>query len=193
MLFKGIFWYVPSEKNLICVKVKCDANGISQENVEYSSKSGENFNHKTEWEKLSKSIKGNHPYNYYPRGRVEVKNNKATIYLNPDLNRIDICNLIIDEFALNDKSIKIKFVFDGSNHYDYLIDFYPTKCTMCGKDFEEWDYQENISFDHLIGYGSKYDCSRLKLDLCINCFDKVIDFILPQCKINPLSDVHIPN
>ena len=56
-------------------------------------------------------------------------------------------------------------------------------CNMCGKSFDEWDYH--------IGYDSKYDLNRLRLNLCIECFDKVLDFIKPQCKINPLVEVKI--
>lgn len=51
-VYKGIFWYVPNEKKLITVKVKCDRNGVALEDVDYSSKSGENFNHKAEWAKF---------------------------------------------------------------------------------------------------------------------------------------------
>lgn len=47
-LYKGIFWYVPDEKQLITVKVACDENGNALQPVDYSSKAGENFSHKAE-------------------------------------------------------------------------------------------------------------------------------------------------
>lgn len=190
-IYKGIFWYVPGEHRLIAVKVACDERGNSLENANYSSKSGENFNHKIEWSKLHKDITQKNPYNYYPRGRVEIKNVKATIFFNPVLNRFDIHDLIMKEFGLIGTRIIVKEVADGSKHYEYLIDFEPTKCTMCSNVFDNWDYQENFCLDYHIGYGSKYDCNRLKLNLCIDCFDKVLDFILPKCKTNPLSELHI--
>ena len=189
-LFKGIFWYVPGEHELIAIKVKCDNKGLAQEHINYSSKSGENFNHKTEWLKLPKSITKNYRYNYYPRGRVEIRNGKATIFFNPVLNRFDIHELIAEKFGLNGSGVMVREVADGSKHYEYLVDFEPTTCNMCGKVFDEWDYQENFCFDYHIGYGSKYDLNRLKLNLCIDCFDKVLDFILPQCKTNPLEEYH---
>lgn len=114
-LYKGIFWYVPAERRLIAVKVACDQNGTALTAVEYSSESGDNFNHKSEWAKMPESVTYGKPYNYFPRGRVEVKNGKAAIYFNPAL-------------------------------------------------------------------------SRLRLNLCCKCFDKVMDWILPQCRINPLSE-----
>lgn len=187
-LFKGIFWYIPGENKLISVKVKCDNNGIAVEPANYSSKSGENFNHKTEWSKLPKSVTQNYLYNYYPRGRVEIKNSKATIFINPVLNQFEIHGLICSEFNLYGAGVVIKTVADGSKHYEYIVDFEPTTCHMCGKIFDEWDYRENFCFDYHIGYGSKYNINRLKLNLCIDCFDKVLDFILPQCKTNPLKE-----
>lgn len=189
-LFKGIFWYVPGEHKLIAIKVKCDNKGLAQEPINYSSKSGENFNHKTEWSKLPKSITKNYPYNYYPRSRIEIRNGKATIFFNPVLNRFDIHELIAEKFGLNGSGVMVREVADGSKHYEYLVDFEPTTCNMCGKVFDEWDYQEDFCFDYHIGYGSKYDLNRLKLNLCIDCFDKVLDFILQQCKTNPLEEYH---
>lgn len=187
-VYKGIFWYVPHEKRLITVKVKCDRNGVALENANYSSKSGENFNHKAEWAKFSKSITKSYPFNYYPRGRVEVKNGKVKIFMSPVLCRFDVFGLIMETFELNNDDVTIREIADNSKHYEYLTDFEPTICNMCGKTFDEWDYQENFCFDTHIGYGSRYDLNRLRLNLCIDCFDKVLDFILPQCKENPLSE-----
>lgn len=187
-VYKGIFWYVPHEKRLITVKVKCDRNGVALENANYSSKSGENFNHKAEWEKFTKSITKGYPFNYYPRGRVEVKNGKVKIFISSVLCRFDVFGLITDTFELNNDDVTIREIADNSDHYKYLTDFEPTICNMCGKTFDEWDYQENFCFDTHIGYGSRYDLNRLRLNLCIDCFDRVLDFILPQCKENPLSE-----
>ncbi|MBE6618199.1 MAG: hypothetical protein E7626_00260 [Ruminococcaceae bacterium] len=61
-------------------------------------------------------------------------------------------------------------------------------CNMCGKVFDFWDTNENFCFDCYIGYGSSYDLQRLRLNLCCDCFDKVLDWMLPQCKINPMTE-----
>ena len=55
-LYKGIFWYDPKRRMLITKKIACDENGVALEAVEYSSKSGDNFNHKAEWAKMPRSI-----------------------------------------------------------------------------------------------------------------------------------------
>lgn len=56
-------------------------------------------------------------------------------------------------------------------------------CNMCGKKFDEWDEQEDFAFvSYQIGYGSKYDGSKMRIDLCCNCMDNLIE----KCKISPI-------
>lgn len=122
---KGIFWVADFESDhprLITVAAQCDADGKSVSSVEYSSKSKNNFNHKTEWQKLTKTVTKGLPYNYYPRGRVEIKNKKATVYLNPDINTAVIVEIITDFFNLKISNglISVKIKNDGSKHYQYL-------------------------------------------------------------------------
>lgn len=194
IMYKGVFWYNPTEHGLICKKVACDESGVTLEETEYSSKSGDNFNHKAEWAKLPKSETGGHPYNYYPRGRVEIQKKKVTIYLTPVLDTESVTVLINSLFELCNIDIPIKIVPDGSEHYKYLMDYTPRICNMCGNRFDFWDEQEDFSFQRYIGYGSRYDFSHIDICLCCDCFDKVMDWLLPQCRKDPLSDydVYVP-
>lgn len=121
--YKGVFWYVPDKEELIVKKVACDKYGIALELTEYSSKSGDNFNHKVEWSMLPHIVTKGKPYNFYPRGRVEIRHEKATVYLNPSLKVAQIEELIKSEFSLLDEAINIRFVADGSFHYEYLAKF----------------------------------------------------------------------
>lgn len=187
-LYKGIFWYDSMRDKLIVKKVACDQDGSALNEVEYSSKSGDNFNHKAEWAKMPKSVTGGYPYNYYHRGRVEIKKNKATVYFNPALNTPRIFELIDAEFGLSSGTILVRTVSDGSSHYEYLVDYQPKRCTMCGKVFDFWDNQENFCLNHYFGYGSKYDMKHIKLNLCCECLDKVVDWLLPQCLTDPMSE-----
>jgi len=58
---------------------------------------------------------------------------------------------------------------------------------MCGKDFDIWDNQEDFALYRNVGYGS--DGCKIELDLCCNCFDKLVrEYIVPNCKINPIED-----
>ncbi len=116
-MYKGIFWKTGS--GLAAVKVKCGRGGAGLEPAEYSSKSGENFNHKLEWNKLPRSVTGGKPYNFYPRGRVEIRNGRATVWLNPALNTPEMIETIKKEFDLQDGEIKIEIKNDNSKHYGY--------------------------------------------------------------------------
>ncbi len=63
-------------------------------------------------------------------------------------------------------------------------------CNMCGRDFDMWDTQEGFGFHYpSVGYGSGFDGSAINLDLCCDCFDKLMNnYIVPKCKISPVED-----
>lgn len=93
------------ENRIFFIKTPCDKSGAPLKDVKFSYKKGDNFNHKAEWENLPKSVTGGKPYHYYPRGRVEVKRDKAIVYLNPQLNREEILTQIYTEFGLDGPSV----------------------------------------------------------------------------------------
>lgn len=124
-LYKGIFWIKDTsnpDKNL-CFKIECNSEGASiNDGLLLNSKNGKTYNYKLLWERLSKSITENKPYNYYPRGRVEIHNGVAKI--NGGINNSEITNFLKNEFNLTPhngiKSIKI--ITDSSNHYLCYLD-----------------------------------------------------------------------
>lgn len=62
-------------------------------------------------------------------------------------------------------------------------------CNFCGKDFDEWDEQDGINMNQRFGYGSQFDTQSIWLDLCCTCGDTMLkEYILPKCKINPMSE-----
>ncbi len=122
-MFKGIFWFVPQSDVLIVKKVACTSNGEALETTNYSSKSGDNFNHRLEWSNFSRKVTNGLPYNYYPRGRVEVKNGSVNVYMNPTLKTPMLEERIKAEFMLVDESVSVRFIADGSMHYQYLVVF----------------------------------------------------------------------
>ena len=129
---KGIFWCYVScfdddmyTHQLLTVMVDCDISGKPMEKAEFSSKSGENFNHKTEWEKRHNNSKRtrNKPFDYYPRGRVEIKNGKIRIFANPVIIDDDEAkSLIVKTFELEDVKDDISWICDNSRHYRYAED-----------------------------------------------------------------------
>ena len=61
-------------------------------------------------------------------------------------------------------------------------------CTMCGKTFDIWDENADFQVDYEIGYGSKYDCNHLHMDLCCECFDKMVEFLVTNSVADPLVE-----
>lgn len=62
-------------------------------------------------------------------------------------------------------------------------------CNMCGRQFDEFDEQQNATIDTYMYYGSKYDGSQLTCRFCCECFDKLIEeYIIPKATIMPLRD-----
>ena len=57
-------------------------------------------------------------------------------------------------------------------------------CNMCGKPLDFWDVQEDFSLHRHLGYGTKFDGSRLSIQLCCDCMERVIE----QCNISPVTD-----
>ena len=56
------------------------------------------------------------------------------------------------------------------------------RCTMCGNKLDTVDKHGNFSFQHRVGYGSKYDGDIVCLTFCCGCFDKVVDIISMMSK-----------
>lgn len=55
------------------------------------------------------------------------------------------------------------------------------KCDLCGKEFDEFDTQEDFGIHYnSIGYGSKFDRETIDVDMCCACFDKMMgEYITP--------------
>ncbi len=56
-------------------------------------------------------------------------------------------------------------------------------CNMCGKQFDILDKQENFGFNYYVGYGSKHDLEYIEAHFCCQCFDKILDQLIPQLKV----------
>lgn len=64
----------------------------------------------------------------------------------------------------------------------------PPRCTMCNRILNEFDINGDFSYHKWIGYGSRYDENRLDVELCGECFDKVVSFIVNNSATNPLRE-----
>ena len=112
---KGIFWLINSE--LFYERIPCDENGMPSESLSGNAvaKSGSTYNHERFWATLPKSITRGKDYRYYPRGRVEIANGKAKIYLNPNIFDDYVKDKLIEIFGLS--GLPVRMIADGSAHY----------------------------------------------------------------------------
>ena len=108
-LSRGVFWEVDDQ--LLAYPFYNDA-------VDGIAKSGNTFNHKKLWQFINPT-RSSVPYNYYPRGRVEItRNGKAVIYMNPNISS-DMISVIRKEFGIREEP---KIVYDYSDHYKCYLD-----------------------------------------------------------------------
>lgn len=118
-MYKGLFWLADGE--LIAYKIPCNANGWPDNpQLPYNSRKGDSFTHKATWAEAAREqprAVRSKPWNYFPRGRVEVKASKVTVYHNPALSSPEFERTIREAFMLNDEKLSIRFVPDHSEHY----------------------------------------------------------------------------
>ena len=107
---KGVFWLIDGE---------IWAVPFDEQKYEYGiSKSGDSYVHRKIWKEI-KPRKCRYPYNYYPRGRVEITSkNLCILYMNPNIGE-EYINEIMKKFGL--ESVE-KIIYDNSSHYRSYLD-----------------------------------------------------------------------
>lgn len=127
-LYKGIFWIVDLENihrnRDYCFQIQTDRDGYVVDDFFYNSKNGETLNHKATWEELPRRSRMGVPFNYFPRGRVEINHGKAVIYANPNICTQEVKDFIVDEFNLTQSNgiNEVVMKADGSPHYMCYLD-----------------------------------------------------------------------
>lgn len=106
---RGVFWII--DRELFAYPFIDDFN-------EGTAKSGNTYNHKLLWPHV-KPTGCNKPYNYYPRGRVDITNSgKFRIYINPSIDESLIPEIKV-EFGIREDP---KVIYDYSEHYKCYLD-----------------------------------------------------------------------
>ena len=105
---KGLFWLIEDELLTVPFDREKYSNAVA--------KSGDTYVHKYLWQEISHPKV---PYNYYPRGRVEInKSGKELIYMNSNIG-IDYVNQIVAAFGVRSDP---KIIYDNSVHYKCYLD-----------------------------------------------------------------------
>ena len=121
MLYKGVFWVRSlKEGDMIALRFLSDENGVLTD----SGITSKDINHQRLWERLDSVITGGYPFNYYPRGRVELRRGKALIFCSPHICTEKLKSLITERFGLMaENGIKeVLLKADGSAHYQCGLD-----------------------------------------------------------------------
>lgn len=128
-LAQGVFWIVDldelNKNKTYCFPIYCTSDGINTgDTSKLNAKSGITYNHEKLWAQLPQKLTHGKPYNYYPRGRIQINHGKAIIYLNPNIATEEVKHFLIQEFNLTSKNgiNKIVINVDGSNHYKCYLD-----------------------------------------------------------------------
>lgn len=110
---RGLFWRIKLAPN----EYECFT--VSEEHT--LGEAYEPMNHKREWDKLSRSVTRGKAFDYFPRGRVEIKRSKATIYLNPVLYTDEFISTVKQKFGLITENgiTEISVKADNSYHYHF--------------------------------------------------------------------------
>lgn len=131
---QGIFWFTCSfegeeeqsdfsETELLALLVPCQENGSWEakalpEGIAFNSRRGDAFTHKKTWAKLTEKRKElrRYAWNYFPRGRVEIRHGKAMIFMNPCILSCEhFQEKLVEKFHL--EGMKVRVMADCSWHY----------------------------------------------------------------------------
>lgn len=122
-MYRGIFW-IKDLDNLennsdYLFKIETNDNGDAL-NYPFplNSKNRNDYVHKETWLMLPFNLTKNKPFDYYPRGRIEIKHKEVLLYINPILNEDRIINYLKKEFCLTE----VKVMLDFHEHYKCEFD-----------------------------------------------------------------------
>ena len=123
-LCKGIFWLTGDSLVLAKIPVESDGTIPVREQLKLNSRNADNYNHRMTWETFPASVTKGRPFNYFPRGRIEIRNNRATVYLSPHLLSDEYLELIKSECCLDAEHgiTKVRCIPDYSDHYKCRLD-----------------------------------------------------------------------
>jgi hypothetical protein len=107
---KGVFWLIDNELHSF---------PFDSDYPEGVAKSGDTYNHKKMWQSVKLRECGNKPYNYYPRGRVDISNRgEIIVYMNPSIDESLIAEIRVDFGVQGDVTLR----YDCSEHYKCYLD-----------------------------------------------------------------------
>lgn len=110
---KGPFWYNDETGEILSFPYDPDQLESAK------SKNGLTYTHKKLWKEIAGQY-SKYPYNYFPRGRVEIDNKgRSIIYMNPNVPD-SVVSEIRSQFGIPSGDVRI--IYDNSSHYKCHLD-----------------------------------------------------------------------
>lgn len=103
---EGLFWVIGSESEWELLTFFAPSDAIS---------------HKAAWERyiqLSKKRFRGVAYNFYPRGRVVIRNGRSTVFLNQHIATAEVLHKVCEVFSLTEPKVHA----EGNRHYHCCMD-----------------------------------------------------------------------
>ena len=123
--YKGAFWVISDNvANILKGKYTIDGSKILcsyDGKLDRNRESRKNETHENVWKTIASKY-NNVPYNYYPRGRVEIYRGTAYININSILNNPNIIDRIRKLYGIEKLPYHIGLNdLDQGSHYDFLL------------------------------------------------------------------------
>lgn len=117
MARRGLFWVACRyEMDGGAGDVRCDFSGTRLIVHVPPDQTAKTPSHMDVWPRLADHDRGK-PWNYYPRGRVEIRGGRAIVFMNPLLFECaELEALLRAAFGIEDE-IPVAFKADNSRHY----------------------------------------------------------------------------
>lgn len=124
--FKGAFWIVADSYRdiqkgnfeIIGNKIPVSFEGVLQR----KNSNKKNETHKALWRDIYNKEYPDLPFNYFPRGRVEVYGGVAYVNIHSMCNTPKVINKIIKEYNLSNLELEIECNDESQgSHYDFLL------------------------------------------------------------------------
>lgn len=102
--YKGVFW-IKEKSEVVAAIIPCFPSGVVPSRYNWIesaiTRKGDSYTFRGAWRMIDDSITERHSFSYYPRGLVNIKDGRATIYCVPSIFDDTHIEAVKKAFSLN--------------------------------------------------------------------------------------------